>query len=146
MAKRILIVDDEDDLVHSLCIYLEREGYHVTTASDGQEALDCLTAQSPVQNLTLLDPAEEEPNPKLAPSPLPDLIVLDIEMPHLNGLETLKCLRANPTTARIPVIFLTARDGFLDIEEGWAIGADLYLTKPFDPEQLHDFLRLIFDE
>jgi DNA-binding response OmpR family regulator len=105
MAEHILLVDDDALLRRSLAFSLEQAGYHVSTAATGEDALA----------LALRDP--------------PDLILLDIGLPGMDGLETLPRLREHLNT---PVIFLTARRRDLDQVLGFELGADDYITKPFD--------------
>ncbi len=114
MAKRILMVDDERDLVFATKLYLEVEGYEVLAAYDGHQALDLLE-----------DPANR-----------PDLIVLDVFMPRLTGWEVLRMIRANEEIRDIPVIMLTAAGQDADKARGWHEGVDFYQTKPFDPKDL----------
>lgn len=120
MSQKILVVDDEPHIVRLVQVNLEKAGYVVTTASNGQEALDAV--------------AKEQP----------DLMVLDVMMPEMDGLETLKRLKGNPETDDIPVILLTAKAQDSDVFEGWKSGADLYLTKPFNPGELLLFVQRIF--
>ena len=113
VAKRVLVVDDDRVIQQLLEVNLELEGYEVVaTASDGREALDKI--------------AELEP----------DLVILDIMMPKMDGLEVCRHLKADPKLAKIPVVLLSARAQDLDVREGLDIGADAYLTKPFDPVEL----------
>jgi two-component system alkaline phosphatase synthesis response regulator PhoP/two-component system response regulator VicR len=119
--KKILAVDDEKHIVRLIQVNLERQGYEVSTAYDGLEALR----------------AVEENRP--------DLIVLDVMMPQLDGFETLKRLKANPSTSEIPVIMLTAKSQDADVFRGWQSGVDCYLTKPFNPMELLAFVKRIFD-
>ena len=121
MGKKILAVDDEKHIVRLIQVNLERAGYEVGTAYDGLEALK----------------AVEENRP--------DLIVLDVMMPQLDGFETLKRLKANPNTSEIPVIMLTAKSQDADVFRGWQSGVDGYLTKPFNPMELLAFVKRIFD-
>jgi two-component system alkaline phosphatase synthesis response regulator PhoP/two-component system response regulator VicR len=122
MAKRILAVDDERHIVRLIQVNLERAGYEVMTANDGQQALEMVANDRP------------------------DLIVLDWMMPQLNGMETLKRLKANPTTQDIPVIMLTAKSQDADVFKGWQSGVDCYLTKPFNPMELLTFVKRIFED
>lgn len=122
MAKRILAVDDEKHIVRLIQVNLERAGYEVVTANDGAQALEMVAAEQP------------------------DLIVLDWMMPQLNGMETLKRLKANPETERIPVIMLTAKSQDADVFKGWQSGVDCYLTKPFNPMELLAFVKRIFED
>jgi len=121
MAKKILAVDDEKHIVRLIQVNLQRAGYNVDVAYDGLEALKKV---------------EEAP---------PDLIVLDVMMPQLDGFETLKRLKANPLTSEIPVIMLTAKSQDADVFRGWQSGVDCYLTKPFNPMELLAFVKRIFD-
>ncbi len=112
MKKKILVVDDEKDIVDILKYNLERENeFEVITASNGKEALDA--AQS-----------------------LPDLILLDIMMPELNGFEVCKRLKNDKLTSGIPVIFLTAKENEIDEILGLEIGADDYINKPISPRKV----------
>lgn len=107
MAKaRILIVDDEEDILELLRYNLERDGYQVTEAHDGAEALAM---------------AHREP---------PDLFVLDIMMPRMDGIETCRRIREHAGLRRLPVLMLTARSDESDHVKGLDVGADIYLTKP----------------
>ncbi len=112
MSKRILIVDDEPKLLSAVAETLSEEGYQVTTAKSGMEAL--------VQ---------------LAES-LPDLIISDVRMPGMDGYQLVGTLRSNPRTELIPIIFLTAKGRREDRISGFRNGVDAYVTKPFDPEEL----------
>jgi len=112
MAKRILVVDDEAKLLRAVAVDLRGEGYDVTTARSGAEAL-ALVAQS-----------------------LPDLIVSDIRMPGMDGYQLARRLRENQRTAIIPIIFLTAKDTSAERIEGFRAGVDAYITKPFEPDEL----------
>ena len=117
MASKILAVDDEKHIVRLVQINLQKEGYEVATASTGKEAL------------------------QVAATFGPDLIVMDVMMPEMDGFEALKKLRENPDTREIPVIMLTAKAQDADVFRGWQSGADLYLTKPFNPAELLTFVK-----
>jgi len=119
--KKILTVDDERHIVRLVQVTLERAGYQVVVAFDGKEAL------------------------KKVDSERPDLIVLDVMMPYMDGFEVLKQLKSNPATKDIPVIMLTAKAQDADVFRGWASGVDLYLTKPFNPMELLTFAKRIFE-
>jgi len=108
----ILVVDDEPDIVELITYNLQGEGYCVLTASDGAEALEITKAQ------------------------LPDLVVLDVMMPELSGIEVAKRLRAQSETSTIPIIMLTAKSAEADELEGLGVGADDYVTKPFSMQIL----------
>ena len=112
MRKKILVVDDEDDILHFLELVLREKGYDVATASGGHEALT--KAQL------------EQPN----------LILLDIMMPQMDGWEVLKALSRESATAAIPVLVLTARGDEQDAARGLALGAKRYMSKPFDVRAL----------
>jgi two-component system, OmpR family, alkaline phosphatase synthesis response regulator PhoP len=120
MAKgRILVVDDEIYIVHILDFSLGMEGYEVVTALDGEQALE------------------------KARSEKPDLIVLDIMMPKLDGYETCKRLKADPETKDVPVILLSAKGRNVDQKVGFEVGADDYITKPFSPRKLVERINAI---
>jgi DNA-binding response OmpR family regulator len=115
-SPTILLVDDEDSVRKVLAFPLERDGYTVVQAADGQEALERFAAQ-PV-----------------------DLVVLDIMLPRLDGLEVCKRLRA---TSQVPIIMLTARDDELDKVIGLELGADDYITKPFSIREFRSRVRAL---
>ncbi|MCS7166115.1 MAG: response regulator [Gemmatales bacterium] len=119
MATRILLVEDEQTLVEVLRYNLEREGFEVQSCGDGREAL----------RLVQINP--------------PDLIVLDLMLPNLDGLEVCRLLRADPSTARIPIVMLTARSEESDQLIGLAVGADDYVTKPFSVKVLIQRIRAL---
>lgn len=121
MPKKILAVDDEKHIVRLIQVNLERAGYQVVTAFDGIEALKKVQEENP------------------------DLVVLDVMMPQMDGFETLKNLKANPQTRDIPVIMLTAKAQDADVFRGWQSGVDCYLTKPFNPLELLTFVKRIFE-
>ena len=121
MAKKILAVDDERHIVRLVQINLEKEGYEVVTASNGREALEKVDSEKP------------------------DLVVMDVMMPEMDGFEALKRLKDNEKTASIPVIMLTAKAQDADVFRGWQSGVDLYLTKPFNPMELITFVKRIFE-
>ena len=117
MAQTVLVVDDDPKLVRIVEINLTQEGYRVRTAGDGEAALAAV--------------AEERP----------DLVVLDVMMPGIDGFEVLKRLKADAASADIPVVMLTARAQDEDVFEGYGMGAQWYLTKPFEPEELRRVVR-----
>ena len=119
MKPRILVVDDEIYIVHILDFSLGMEGYEVVTALDGEQALE------------------------KAQSEKPDLIVLDIMMPKLDGYETCKRLKADAATQDIPVILLSAKGRNIDQKVGFEVGADDYITKPFSPRKLVERINAI---
>src|SRR5438046_9390755 len=120
MAK-ILVVDDELDAVELVEFNLKSAGYEVVTAADGAEALKKVRAHSP------------------------DMIVLDLMLPEVDGLEVCKILRRDPATAAIPIIMLTAKAAEIDRVLGLELGADDYLTKPFSPRELVLRVRKILE-
>jgi two-component system alkaline phosphatase synthesis response regulator PhoP len=112
LAKKILVVDDEVYILHILDFSLGAEGYEVLTAADGDEAI------------------------RMARTEKPDLIVLDIMMPKVDGFEACRRLKADPETSAIPVILLTAKGREVDRQMGMEVGADDYIVKPFSPTRL----------
>jgi len=114
---RVLAADDDPDILDLISYRLERSGCEVIRASDGEQALE------------------------LAISRQPDLAVLDVMMPKIDGYEVTRRLRANPDTAGIKVILLTASAQEPDVVKGFEAGADDYMTKPFSPQELR--LRLV---
>jgi two-component system alkaline phosphatase synthesis response regulator PhoP/two-component system response regulator VicR len=121
MPKHILAVDDERNILRLVEVNLLRAGYRVTTASDGQEALEKLDA----------DP--------------PDMLVLDVMMPRMDGFALLKRLKQDAARAEIPVLLLTAKAQDRDIFEGWTLGCHGYLTKPFNPAELLTWVKKTFE-
>lgn len=114
---RVLVVDDDDVIRQLITVNLELEGFEVTTAFDGQDCLDKVRQVKPA------------------------VITLDIMMPRLDGWEAASRLRADPETAGIKVVLLSARAQEADLQRGTRIGVDAYLTKPFDPDELVDIVR-----
>lgn len=112
VSARILVVDDEPDAIELIRFNLKASGYDVITAEDGEEAL--LKAR------------------KFSP----DLILLDVMLPEIDGLEVCKILRRDPATAKLPVVMLTAKASEIDRVLGLEFGADDYVTKPFSPREL----------
>jgi two-component system alkaline phosphatase synthesis response regulator PhoP/two-component system response regulator VicR len=121
LPQRILAVDDERHVVRLIELNLARAGYEVLTASEGREALRKVTSEKP------------------------DLVVLDVMMPHMDGFEVLRSLKADPQTAQIPVILMSGRARNADLFRGWQSGVDCFLDKPFNPLELVTFIRRIFD-
>ena len=110
------MADDDPDILDLLKLNLEVHGYQVHAAADGEEARE------------------------LALRLLPDLIVLDVMMPKMDGLQVLAELKAHPDTKDIPVVMLTAKASDTDVWQGWQAGADYYITKPFDLDELMRFI------
>ena len=112
MSRKILIVDDEPNIVISLEFLMKREGFLVAVAVDGEEALQKI--------------AEIQP----------DLVLLDIMMPKKSGFEVCQEIRSNPAWASIKVVMLTAKGRDTEVQKGMALGADAYVTKPFSTKDL----------
>ena len=112
MSTRVLVVEDDPDIAELVTRYLEKAGYAATRVSSGRDALDAVRAKAP------------------------DLIVLDVMLPHVDGLEVCRLLRANEQTASIPIIMLTARAEESERIVGLEMGADDYIAKPFSPNEL----------
>ena len=117
----ILIADDDPDILELVAFRLERAGYEIVRAADGEEALQLVSER------------------------LPDLAVLDVMMPKLTGYEITEQLRADESTKRIPVILLTARVQEADVARGFESGADDYIKKPFSPGELQLRVQAILD-
>jgi DNA-binding response OmpR family regulator len=112
MAHRILIVDDEPSIVISLQFLMTREGYEVAVAVDGEAALQAVAAS------------------------LPDLVILDVMMPKLNGFDVCQRIRAEPSWRSVRILMLTAKGREVEMARGLKAGADAYLTKPFSTKEL----------
>ena len=111
-ALRALVVDDSAVIRELIAVNLQLEGFEVTMAGDGETAVE------------------------LARATLPDVITLDVMMPRMSGFEAVERLRAEPETAGIPVVMVTGRAQAADLARGEELGADAYLTKPFEPAEL----------
>jgi two-component system alkaline phosphatase synthesis response regulator PhoP/two-component system response regulator VicR len=122
MGKKVLIVDDEEIIRKFLRINLLKWGYEVKEATDGNQALEQLG---------------KEPY---------DLLISDVLMPNKNGWEVLKAVRSNPETKDMPVIILTAKNEDADMFQGYELGANYYMTKPFTKDQLLFGLKMMFEE
>lgn len=110
--KKLLLIDDDPNLILLVKDYLEFRGYNVDTAENGREALEVL------DNI------------------VPDMIICDVMMPEMDGYSLVKHIREEPTTNRIPVLFLSAKGQSQDKVKGLNEGADVYMSKPFEPEEL----------
>jgi two-component system, OmpR family, phosphate regulon response regulator PhoB len=119
MPSRVLIVEDEPDIRDLLAFHLERDGYQVATAATGTEAL------------------------RQAARERPDLIVLDLMLPELDGREVCRRVRQDPATAAVPVIMLTAKGDEVDRVVGLELGADDYVVKPFSPREFLARVRAV---
>ena len=112
MAKEILIVDDEPNVVVPIQFLMEQQGYRVMIAERGEDALDLIYHYKP------------------------DLILLDIMLPGIDGYEVCEIVRLNPNYRNVKIIFLTAKGREVEIAKGLALGADAYITKPFSNTEL----------
>ncbi len=120
MAKKeVLVIEDEKDLIELIRYNLEKEGFQVISATDGEEGL------------------------KLAQKKRPSLVILDLMLPMIDGLEVCRRIKKDPQTACIPVVILTVKDAEADIVSGLEVGADDYITKPFSPRVLIARVRAI---
>ncbi|RCV90866.1 response regulator transcription factor [Billgrantia montanilacus] len=121
MAK-VLVVDDEPNIVLSIEFLMQQAGFDVVTAEDGESALE-----------------------RVAETP-PDLILLDISLPGISGFDVLEQLRSDPQHARLPIIMLTAHGREVEREKGLALGADDYVTKPFSTQALVEKVKTLLAE
>ena len=116
-VARVMAVDDDPVIRGLLEVNLEMEGHEVVTAVDGRDALDKVRAHAP------------------------DLILLDVMMPNVDGWQVAATLKGDPATAHIPVVFLSARAMEADVRKGTELGVDSYVTKPFDPIDLMELVE-----
>jgi two-component system, OmpR family, alkaline phosphatase synthesis response regulator PhoP len=117
VANRVLIVDDEQNIVISLEFMMKREGYEVSIAQDGQEAIEMIRAE------------------------MPDLVLLDVMMPKKSGFEVCQEVRADPGLRSVRILMLTAKGRETEVAKGLAVGADAYITKPFSTKELVERVR-----
>lgn len=110
--SKILIVDDEPNILLSLEFLMKKEGYQVFIARDGEEAFEIIEKQ------------------------FPDLVLLDIMMPKIDGYEVCSFIKSRPDLAAIKVVFMSAKSKDTDIQKGYSLGADLYVAKPFSTREL----------
>ncbi|AVI63355.1 response regulator transcription factor [Halomonas sp. GFAJ-1] len=121
MAK-VLVVDDEPNILLSLEFLMEQAGFEVVTAEDGEQALEQVNSASP------------------------DLLLLDISLPGMSGFDVLERLRGQEATAQLPIIMLTAHGRDVEREKGMALGADDYITKPFSTQSLVEKVKALLTE
>lgn len=119
---RVMAVDDDPVIRGLLEVNLEMEGHQVITAVDGQDALDKVHTERP------------------------ELILLDVMMPNVNGWQVAEALKGDPATRDIPVVFLSARAMEADVRKGAELGVESYVTKPFDPIELMDLVHRLLKE
>lgn len=122
MAKRVLIVDDEPNIVISLEFLMRQSGYEIRVARDGREAETAL--------------AEFQP----------DLVLLDVMLPHKSGFELCQTIRENPDWKLLKIVLLTAKGREMDITKGLSLGADDYVTKPFSTKELVDKVNALINK
>ena len=122
MPKKILIVDDEPNLVIPLQFLMEQHGYRTLVAQSGEEALESISKERP------------------------DLVLLDIMLPGVDGFEVCEIIRLNPEWRNTRVIFLTAKGRDVDIAKGMVLGADEYITKPFSNQQIIDAVKKLLEK
>jgi len=122
MRNKILIVDDEPNIVISLEFLMRKEGFEVDIAADGEEALAKVASFSP------------------------DLVLLDVMMPKKSGFEVCEALRADPAQTGLRIVMLTAKGRETEVAKGMALGADAYLTKPFSTKDLVARVRSLLAE
>jgi DNA-binding response OmpR family regulator len=118
---KILVCDDDDGIRGMLLAFLDGEGFEVTGVGDGPSCLAAVAAEPP------------------------DIVVLDVMMPGMDGYQVLEALRRDHGELPIKVVMLTARTSDADIWHGWTSGVDYYMAKPFDPEELLRFLHFLAD-
>jgi DNA-binding response OmpR family regulator len=110
----VLVIDDDPVIVKLLRVNFELEGFNVISAGDGREGVEMVRAERP------------------------DVVISDIMMPTMNGLELVSILKSDPSTADLPVLLLSAKAQMADVQRGYELGADDYVTKPFAPIELID--------
>lgn len=119
---RVLVVDDDPQVLRLLRVNFELEGYEVMSATNGEEALELVRGDSP------------------------DVVVCDVMMPGIDGLEVVRRLRADPATVTLPLVVVSAKAQRSDVRQGLKLGADAYVTKPFDPAELLDVVAQLLDK
>jgi two-component system, OmpR family, alkaline phosphatase synthesis response regulator PhoP len=122
MAARILIADDEENIVISLEYLMKREGFEVSVAQDGEQAVAMIRSERP------------------------DLVLLDVMMPKKSGFEVCQEIRADPDLKSVRILMLTAKGRETEVAKGMALGADCYITKPFSTKELVERIRSMLAE
>jgi DNA-binding response OmpR family regulator len=122
MGKRVLIADDEPNIVVSLEFLMRQQGFEVKSVGNGEEALAAMAAFAP------------------------DLVLLDVMMPRLSGYEVCQKVRANPDWAHVKIVMLSAKGRDIEVSKGMAMGADAYVTKPFATAELIAQVRALLPE
>ena len=121
MTRKILIADDEQNILISLEFLMKREGYEVIVAQDGEEAVHKIRSERP------------------------DLVLLDVMMPRKSGFEVCQEVKADAELARVRILMLTAKGRDTEVAKGLALGADAYMTKPFSTRELVDKVRSLLE-
>ncbi|MGD9871780.1 MAG: response regulator transcription factor [Thauera sp.] len=122
MNKKILIADDEQNIVISLEFLMKREGFDVVVANDGEEAVERIRSEHP------------------------DLVLLDVMMPKKTGFEVCQEVKADASLATVRILMLTAKGRDTEVAKGLALGADAYMTKPFSTRELVDKVRSLLEQ
>lgn len=122
MARRILIADDEENIVISLEFLMKREGFEVLIAKDGEQAVETIRTE------------------------MPDLVLLDIMMPKKSGFEVCQEVKSDPELSSVRILMLTAKGRETEVAKGLALGADCYITKPFSTKELVERVRSMLAE
>jgi DNA-binding response OmpR family regulator len=122
MPKEILIVDDEPGIVVPIQFLMEQQGYHVMIAQRGDDALDLIYKYKP------------------------DLVLLDIMLPGIDGFKVCEIVRLNPNYREMKILFLSIKDREVDITKGLALGADAYITKPFSNDKLVEKIKVLLEQ
>jgi len=121
MGKRVLLIEDEPNIIEAISFILSRDGFTVHTHEDGETAMEKVRATPP------------------------DMIILDVMLPGRSGFDILRDLRADPMTAELPVLMLTARGQTKDRELAERLGADHFMTKPFSNSEVRDHVRAVLE-
>jgi DNA-binding response OmpR family regulator len=122
MARRVLLIEDEPNIIEAISFILSRDGWTVHTHEDGETAMDKVRATPP------------------------DLIILDVMLPGRSGFDILRDIRAEPAFAKLPVMMLTARGQAKDRDLALRLGANHFMTKPFSNQEVKDYVRKLMDE